>query len=191
MVTSPTDVNATTPELSFSLKAQSPVKVLDLDAQEEAAQVPAGELIVSARDGEIGQRGPWRREPEANVILPTGRVFDVFDVPHASGLAALSQMDSAGFTSGPVAAEGDRVLFYVATRGNPEDEDEWWPCSLDCGPTIDHSSDLRWHCRDSYVIAPPSTLPGGVSVSWLRPPDGAPARLSVSCRLPVCEHGPA
>lgn len=56
---------ATTPELSFSMKAANPVKILDLDAQEEAGQVPAGELIVSARDGEIGQRGAWRREPEA------------------------------------------------------------------------------------------------------------------------------
>lgn len=27
----------------------------------------------------------WQADPEANVILPTGRVFDVFDVPVAQG----------------------------------------------------------------------------------------------------------
>ncbi|MGV9302253.1 MULTISPECIES: bifunctional DNA primase/polymerase [unclassified Nonomuraea] len=117
----------------------------------------------------------WQREPEANVILPTGRVFDVFDVPLTAGLTALSRMDAADFHSGPVASHGDRVLFYVATRGNPEDEDEWWTCSLDVAPTsIDETPGLRWHCRDSYVLAPPSTMAGGQPVSWLRPPDGRP-----------------
>ncbi|MEV0594313.1 bifunctional DNA primase/polymerase [Nonomuraea cavernae] len=117
----------------------------------------------------------WQREPEANVILPTGRVFDVFDVPLPTGLAALTRIDADGAHSGPVAANGDRVLFYVATRGNPEDEYEWWSCQLDCDPaTIDDTPGLRWHCRDSYVLAPPSTLPTGQPVSWLRPPDGRP-----------------
>jgi hypothetical protein len=117
----------------------------------------------------------WQAEPEAGVILPTGRVFDVFDVPLAAGLSALTRIDAAGGHPGPVAAKGDRVLFYVATRGNPEDEDEWWSCQLDCDPaTIADSPGLRWHCRDSYVLAPPSTLPNGQQVSWLRPPDGRP-----------------
>ncbi|GIH69153.1 bifunctional DNA primase/polymerase [Sphaerimonospora thailandensis] len=117
----------------------------------------------------------WRQEPEANVILPTGRVFDVFDVPVAVGSATLAAMDAAGFETGPVAENGDRVLFYVATRGAPEDEDEWWSCHLDAGPaTIDATPSLRWHCRDSYVLAPPSTLPDDDAVRWIRPPDGRP-----------------
>ncbi len=130
----------------------------------------------------------WQRDPEANVILPTGRVFDVFDVPAAAGLSALTRIDDAGADSGPVAANGDRVLFYVATRGNPEDEDEWWSCQLDCDPaTIEDTPGLRWHCRDSYVLAPPSTLPTGQPVSWLRPPGrppaaGPPARPGVARR---------
>ncbi|GLW08869.1 DNA primase [Microtetraspora sp. NBRC 13810] len=117
----------------------------------------------------------WEREPDANVILPTGRVFDVFDAPLDAGLSALARMDASGSGSGPVAANGDRVLFYVATRGNPDDEDEWWSCSLDCGPeSLEETPGLRWHCRDSYVLAPPSTLVTGQPVSWLRPPDGRP-----------------
>ncbi|GAA4235370.1 bifunctional DNA primase/polymerase [Streptosporangium album] len=117
----------------------------------------------------------WQHEPEANVILPTGRVFDVFDVPAAAGLTALASMDAAGAATGPVAANGDRVLFYVATRNVAEDEDEWWSCPLDVGPSaIDEMPGLRWHCRDSYVLAPPSVLPSGRAGSWLRPPDGRP-----------------
>ncbi|GAA2867843.1 hypothetical protein GCM10010517_27510 [Streptosporangium fragile] len=63
----------------------------------------------------------------------------------------------------------------MATRNTAEDEDEWWSCALDFGPsTIEEMPGLRWHCRDSYVLAPPSTLPGGASATWLRPPDGRP-----------------
>ncbi|GII93597.1 bifunctional DNA primase/polymerase [Sinosporangium siamense] len=117
----------------------------------------------------------WQHDPEANIVLPTGRVFDVFDVPHAAGMAALQRMDAKGQTTGPVAEQGDRVLFFVATRGAPEDDDEWWSCDLDCDPaTIDETPGLRWHCRDSYVLAPPSTLPSGGTVTWLRPPSGLP-----------------
>lgn len=117
----------------------------------------------------------WQRDPEANIILPTGRVFDVFDVPEAAGRTALSAMDAAGFPLGPVAVNGDRVHFYVATRGAPEDEDEWWTCHLDCDPeTVADTPGLRWHCRDSYVLAPPSRLVTGDTVSWLRPPQGRP-----------------
>ncbi|WP_204073668.1 bifunctional DNA primase/polymerase [Planotetraspora phitsanulokensis] len=117
----------------------------------------------------------WEMDPQANAILPTGRVFDVFDVPSTAGLPALAAMDAAGFETGPVAANGDRVLFFVATRGAPDDEDEWWSCHLDADPeTIDSTPGLRWHCRDSYVLAPSSTLPNGGAVTWIRPADGRP-----------------
>ncbi|MFB9721349.1 bifunctional DNA primase/polymerase [Planobispora longispora] len=117
----------------------------------------------------------WRNEPEANIVLPTGRVFDVFDVPAAAGLAALATTDAAGTASGPVAVNGDRVLFYVATRNTSADEDEWWSCPLDYGPsTIEEMPGLRWHCRDSFVLAPPSLLATGQPAAWLRPPDGRP-----------------
>ncbi|WP_061300478.1 bifunctional DNA primase/polymerase [Herbidospora cretacea] len=117
----------------------------------------------------------WGQEPEANVVLPTGRVFDVFDVPAEIGMSALTSLESSLESSGPVAVNGGRVLFFVATRGNPEDEDEWWTSSIDHAPeTIESNPGLRWHCRDSYVLAPPSSLVGGGSVKWLRPPDGRP-----------------
>ena len=45
----------------------------------------------------------WEARPEANVLLVTGRVFDVLDVPAAAGSAALAAMDAASTPVGPVA----------------------------------------------------------------------------------------
>jgi hypothetical protein len=112
----------------------------------------------------------WGARPEASVMLVTGRVFDVLDVPAAAGSAALASMRAAGVTVGPVAGLGqDRMLFFVLTRGAPADEDEWWSCGLDCEPES-VTPGLRWHCRDSYVLAPPSACGPGLAAHWLRPP---------------------
>ena len=73
-------------------------------------------------------QGWWAARPEASVILVTGRVFDVLDIPAEAGTAALAAIEAAGITAGPVAATGGRMLFFVTTRGAPVDEDEWWSC---------------------------------------------------------------
>ncbi|MEV0401612.1 bifunctional DNA primase/polymerase [Actinoallomurus sp. NPDC050550] len=118
----------------------------------------------------------WMTDPDANIVLPTGRVFDVFDVPAKAGQAALDEMEREGVAVGPVANHGDeRYLFFVATRGAPVDEDEWWSCHLDTVPeSIEDSPGMRWHCRDSYVLAPPSVLPFDRTVTWVREPHDAP-----------------
>jgi hypothetical protein len=123
----------------------------------------------------------WAAAPEANVILATGRVFDVLDIPITAGLAALDRMERSGTLPGPVAATaGDRALFFVATRGAPSVPDEWWSCHLDRvpdtlldGETTDPAG-LRWHCRDSYVLAPPSRHGADLAAYWMRAPDGQP-----------------
>ncbi|MBD0710823.1 MULTISPECIES: bifunctional DNA primase/polymerase [unclassified Streptomyces] len=123
-----------------------------------------------------------RNEPEANFITATGMVHDVLDVPLAAGRAALERLLAEGVEVGPVAESADidpvggRMLFFTATRGTPEDEDEWWPCELDCHPeTMDEHPGLRWHCRGSYVLVPPARLPGDEDaqpvVSWVRGPE--------------------
>ena len=95
------------------------------------------------------------------MILVTGRVFDVLDVQAAAGALALERMEAVGAPVGPVALPGqDRMLFFVVTRGSPADEDEWWSCGLDCEPES-VGEGLRWHCRDSYVLAPPSSYAAG------------------------------
>ncbi|MFG2131543.1 bifunctional DNA primase/polymerase [Streptomyces sp. NPDC048751] len=113
-----------------------------------------------------------RNQPQANFITATGMVHDVLDVPLEAGREALERLLGAGVEVGPVAESDDgRMLFFTLTRGTPEDEDEWWPCELDCHPeTMDEHPGLRWHCRGSYVLVPPARLPGddGASVHWVR-----------------------
>ena len=43
----------------------------------------------------------WHAHPEANIILITGRVFDVLDVPADAGESALAKLDAAGVATGP------------------------------------------------------------------------------------------
>jgi hypothetical protein len=109
-------------------------------------------------------------QPQANFITATGMVHDVLDVPLEAGHNALARLLERGIEVGPVAESGsDRMLFFTATRGTPEDEDEWWPCELDCHPeTMDEHPGLRWHCRGSYVLVPPARLPGELEVAWVR-----------------------
>ncbi|MEV5613063.1 bifunctional DNA primase/polymerase [Streptomyces sp. NPDC052225] len=121
-----------------------------------------------------GQIERWaRHQPLANFITATGMVHDVLDVPVEAGEEALERLLSSGVEVGPVALSGgDRMLFFTATRGTPADEDEWWPCELDCHPeTMDEHPGLRWHCRGSYVLIPPARLPADRTVTWLRGPE--------------------
>ena len=111
----------------------------------------------------------WTTAPRSSILLVTGRIFDVLDVPASAGSAALARLGEAGIHPGPVAASaGGRALFFVASRAASTEEDEWWSCHLDCEPeTVPAIVGLRWHCRDSYVLAPPSALGGGSSARWL------------------------
>jgi Bifunctional DNA primase/polymerase, N-terminal len=135
---------------------------------------PAWQVQATADPAKVGRW--WHARPEANVILVTGRVFDVLDVPANAGAAALATMERSSVRPGPVAiSAGNRALFFVATRGTPDDEDEWWSCNLDCEPEMNPEvAGLRWHCRNSYVLAPPSRHGNADKAQWLRPPDGRP-----------------
>jgi Bifunctional DNA primase/polymerase, N-terminal len=139
---------------------------------------PAWQIEASSDPGAAGRR--WGERPEANIILVTGRVFDVLDVPAPAGEAALAGMERAGVQVGPVALSpqapptDDRALFFVATRGAPVDEDEWWSCHLDSEPDdFAPVAGLRWHTRGSFVVAPPSRYGGGTA-HWIREPGEHP-----------------
>jgi hypothetical protein len=131
---------------------------------------PAWQNVASTNPQTVA--GWWLTMPAANVILATGRVFDVLDVPAPVGMTALARMEKAGLRPGPVAiSAGNRALFFVRSRGAPADENEWWSCHLDCEPEeVADVTGLRWHCRDSYVVAPPSRTGNGVVARWLRDP---------------------
>jgi len=134
---------------------------------------PAWQMQASADPALVARW--WAVRPQANIILVTGRAFDVLDVPADVGQAALARMQQSGVRHGPVALSGNRALFFVATRGAPQDEDEWWSCHLDCEPEmVAQATGLRWHCRDSYVLAPPSRCAGPLTAQWLRAPARGP-----------------
>jgi hypothetical protein len=118
----------------------------------------------------------WSALPQASVLLVTGRTFDVLDVPAPAGLRALARLERSEIRPGPVALSAqDRALFFVSTRAALADEDEWWSCHLDCEPeTVPTVAGLRWHCRDSYVLAPPSPLSADTTARWLREPGPEP-----------------
>jgi hypothetical protein len=143
---------------------------------------PAWQIQATSDPGKARQR--WAHHPEANVILPTGRVFDVLDVPAEAGLTALEMMRDARVATGPVAVGAGRTLFFVATRGAPDDENEWWSCHLDCAPEdVGEMVSLRWHCRNSYVLAPPSRDGTGPAGRWLQAPELQGAPLPDAVRL--------
>jgi len=130
---------------------------------------PAWQSVASNDPARVA--GWWLATPDANIILVTGRVFDVLDAPAAVGMTAMARMERSDLQPGPVAITGDRAHFFIRTRGTPADENEWWSCHLDCEPEEVHeASGLRWHCRDSYVVAPPSRSGTGAAARWLRDP---------------------
>ncbi|MGW2544834.1 bifunctional DNA primase/polymerase [Kitasatospora sp. NPDC001574] len=43
----------------------------------------------------------WTERPEASILLPTGRSFDVLDVPEVAGCLALARMERMGLQLGP------------------------------------------------------------------------------------------
>ena len=138
---------------------------------------PAWKREASADPAVVGQW--WAAAPQSSILLVTGRVFDVLDVPARAGTVALASLGAAGIGSGPVAGGAggadQRALFFVASRAASAEEDEWWSCHLDCEPeTVPAIAGLRWHCRDSYVLAPPSAVSGGSPARWLVRPDAAP-----------------
>jgi hypothetical protein len=134
---------------------------------------PAWQLEATADPAIVAQW--WTAAPRSSILLVSGRIFDVLDVPARAGQKALTMIGQAGIRPGPVAAgAGDRTLFFVASRAAAAEEDEWWGCHLDCEPeTVPAIAGLRWHCRNSYVLAPPSALSGS-AVRWLVRPDAAP-----------------
>lgn len=146
---------------------------------------PAWQLQASTDPAAVGRW--WAAAPRANVILVTGRAFDVLDVPAGPGLDALGHLERAGRAPGPVAVAGERALFFVASRAAHTTEDEWWSCHLDCVPgevpgdlpgelpgDLADAAGLRWHCRGSYVLAPPSRTGAGPAARWICQPDGRP-----------------
>jgi hypothetical protein len=100
----------------------------------------------------------WRRWPDANLALATGRRFDVLDLDGEEGPEALRAVLSIAPAEhpGPVArtgGEGWHLLFASTGLGN----------RVKLLPGMD------WRGRGGLIVAPPSQHASGHRYTWVRP----------------------
>ena len=108
----------------------------------------------------------WQQHPDASILLPTGRAFDVIDVPEQAGCLALARLEHSGAAMGPVAATPTRRLYFFVLPGTKKRIPEmlmragWGRTRLD----------LVCRGEKDFVVAPPSRMGTGGQVQWARPP---------------------
>ncbi|WP_067281054.1 bifunctional DNA primase/polymerase [Streptomyces jeddahensis] len=104
----------------------------------------------------------WSKQPTASILLPTGRSFDVLDVPETAGFLALARMERMGLTLGPVTRTPDRRMHFLVQPGGAAKVTDlvrklgWSPLALD----------LVARGEGSYVAAPPTRVGGRGAVQW-------------------------
>ncbi|URM90968.1 bifunctional DNA primase/polymerase [Streptomyces sp. MRC013] len=122
-----------------------------------------------ATGGPASVRRLWDGHPEASVLLPTGRTFDVLDVPESAGFLALTRMERTGVPLGPVSCGPDRRMAFFVLPGAAARAAGlirglgWSPSGID----------LVAKGRGGYVVAPPSRVAGQGAVQWVRHPTPA------------------
>ncbi|WP_405019335.1 bifunctional DNA primase/polymerase [Kitasatospora sp. NBC_00070] len=113
------------------------------------------------------------RGGETALLLPTGRAFDVLDVPAQPGLQALVRLERMGTQVGPVLGlPTGRLLFFVAPGAAQRLPELLYRMGWD-----DTTLDLACHGEGDYVAAPPTTLGPLGPTRWLR----RPCRDSAAC----------
>jgi len=116
--------------------------------------------------------GWWRRWPDANVGLATGRRFDVLDLDGVQGVEALraALQIAPSEHPGPVArsgAGGWHLLYAPTGLGN----------RVGLLPGVD------WRGRDGLIVGPPSRHASGGCYRWQRPLTAALPEVSDQLRL--------
>jgi hypothetical protein len=107
-------------------------------------------------------RRMWSKQPNASILLPTGRTFDAIDVPETAGFLALARMERMELTLGPVTCTPDRRMHFFVLPGAAVKVPDlvrrlgWPPASLD----------LVTLGEGSYVAAPPTRFGSRGAVQW-------------------------
>ncbi|WP_030869097.1 bifunctional DNA primase/polymerase [Streptomyces sp. NRRL S-37] len=114
-------------------------------------------------------RRMWQKQPDASILLPTGRTFDAVSVPETAGFLALARMERMGLTLGPVTVTPDRrTEFFVLPGASAKVPDLLrrlgWSLS---------SLDLVVLGEGAYVAAPPTRVGCRGAVQWACRPTAA------------------
>ncbi|WP_245833859.1 bifunctional DNA primase/polymerase [Streptomyces aidingensis] len=111
-------------------------------------------------------RALWAARPRASVLLPTGRSFDVLEVPEHAGCLALARMERMGISLGPVSATPTgRMMFFVLAGSAART-----PVLLRRSGWAAGRLDLTAHGEGGYIPAPPTRMGPRGLVQWVRRP---------------------
>lgn len=108
----------------------------------------------------------WQRQPRASVLLPTGRTFDVIDVPESAGFHALARMERMDLPLGPVISTPARRLAFLVLPGAAAKV----PDLLSGLGRPPGALDLVPRGEGDWVPAPPTRMGGGGVAQWARRP---------------------
>ncbi|MFJ4694095.1 bifunctional DNA primase/polymerase [Streptomyces sp. NPDC088766] len=107
-------------------------------------------------------RRMWQEQPDASILLPTGRTFDAISVPETAGFLALARLERMGSAPGPVTSAPDRRMHFFVLPGAAAKVPDlvrasgWTPSSLD----------LVALGAGAYVAAPPTRFGSRGAVQW-------------------------
>jgi hypothetical protein len=125
----------------------------------EAGKHPrlAGWTRLATTDPGVVERW-WRRWPDANLALATGRRFDVLDLDGDQGMEALRAAVQIAPQEhpGPVARTGGGGWHLLYT-----------PTGL--GNRVGLLAGVDWRGRGGLIVAPPSQHASGTRYTWVRP----------------------
>jgi hypothetical protein len=144
-----------------------------LTADEDGPHVlPPGADLTDAQNA-------WAVSPDAPLLLPVGRSFDLLDVPEPAGHRALARLERMGTRLGPVLATPvGRVLFFVAPGATDALPELLYKTGWD-----DAGLDLLGHGPGGFLAVPPTAWPGLGAPDWLLPPSESTARQLPEARL--------
>jgi hypothetical protein len=108
----------------------------------------------------------WSAWPDASVLLPTGRAFDVLEVSEWAGCLGLARMERAGVTVGPVAAIPSRRMYFFVLP-NARAKAVKLLAALGWGSA---RLDLVFRGAGDYIVAPPSRMGALGHAQWVRRP---------------------
>lgn len=107
-------------------------------------------------------RRMWQKQPNASILLPTGRTFDAISVPETAGFLALARMERMELSLGPVTLTPDRRMHFFVLPGASVKVPElvrklgWSVGSLD----------LIALGEGAYVAGPPTRFGSRGAVQW-------------------------